>query len=178
MRAVVGVVSLLLLAGCGSSPASTPAAGGTPATAQATSATPAASTAPAGPAGPLDAPGELAKLKAAGLPIGATGVTTAESDGNHLLGRPNGYTSKVYWTDTRVDQSQVHATSVDDVKKGGSIESYPDAAGAQARKDYIVGVLKAAPILGTEYDYLAGASLIRVSGLLTPDQAKQYEAAG
>lgn len=36
---------------------------------------------------------------------------------------------------------------------------------------------KSLPAL-TEYDYVAGTSLIRVSALLTPDQAKQYEAAG
>ena len=170
MRAVVGVASLLLLAACSSAPASTTSSPAAPAAAP-------GQLAVAAPASPLDAAGELAKLKAAGLPIGATGVTTAESDGNHLLGRPNGYTSKVYWTDERVDQSQVHASSVDDVKKGGSIESYPDAAGAQARKDYIVGVTKNIPAFA-EYDYVAGASVIRVSALLTPDQAKQYEAAG
>lgn len=32
-----------------------------------------------------------------------------------------------------------------------------------------------APILGLEYDYVAGAVLMRVSGLLSPTQAKTYE---
>lgn len=168
MRIVVGVLSLLLLTACGSSPASNPAAGGTPAPAPATTSAPAA---------PLDASGELAKLKAAGLPIGESSVVTAANDGNHLLGRPNGYTSKVYWTDTRVDQSKVMAPPGVDVGRGGSIESYPDTAGAKARKDYLVAVTKGLPA-ATEYDYLAGTSVIRVSALLTPDQAKQYEAAG
>ena len=171
MRAIVGVVSLLLLAGCSSAPASNAASA--PATADAPG-----QLAVAAPAAPLDAAGELAKLKAAGLPIGATGVVTAADDPNHLLGRPNGYTSKVYWTDTRVDKTKIYAASAGGTDPGGAIESYADAAGAQARKDYIGAIAKASPALANEYDYLAGTSLIRVSGLLTPDQAKQYEAAG
>jgi len=103
-------------------------------------------------------------------------VVTAADDGNHLLGRPNGYTSKFYWTDTRVNQAQVRSTQADDVGHGGSIETYPDVAGSQARKDYIVTVTKGVPAFA-EYDYLAGTSVIRVSALLTPDQANQYDAA-
>jgi hypothetical protein len=174
VRVAIGILSVLLLAGCSSSPASAPPAAGAPATPQAPTAT---STAPAASAAPLDAPGELAKLKAAGLPIGATGVVTAADDPNHLLGRPNGYTSKVYWTDTRVDPTKLYPSSVGGTDPGGAIESYPDVAGAQARKDYIGAIAKASPALANEYDYLAGSSLIRVSSLLTPDQAKQYEAA-
>ena len=171
MRAVVGVVSLLLLAGCSSAPASTAASPAATADAP-------GQLAVAAPAAPLDAPGELAKLKAAGLPIGATGVVTAADDPNHLLGRPNGYTSKVYWTDTRVDKTKIYPSSIGGTDPGGAIESYADAAGAQARRDFIGAIAKASPALANEYDYLAGTSLIRVSGLLTPDQAKQYDAAG
>lgn len=122
----------------------------------------------------MDAAGELAKLKAAGLPIGATGVTTAANDGNHLLGRPNGYSSKVYWVDTRLDQSKVRKSSVDDLMQGGLIETCPDVAGATTRRDYIAAIAKSAPVLANEYDYHSGTSLVRVSGLLTPEQAKGY----
>ena len=122
MRAVVGVVSLLLLAGCSSAPASNTASA--PATADAPG-----QLAVAAPAAPLDAAGELAKLKAAGLPIGATGVVTAADDPNHLLGRPNGYTSKVYWTDTRVDKTKIYPSSMGGTDPGGAIESYADTAG-------------------------------------------------
>lgn len=34
-----------------------------------------------------------------------------------------------------------------------------------------------APVLGSEYDYVVGSLLIRVSGVLTPTQAGAYKAA-
>ena len=159
----VAIGAVLLVAGCGSSPASSAAP---PQSAQSASLSPAPAV--------LDAAGELAKLKAAGLPIGATGVVTAASDSNHLLGRPNGYASKVYWTDTRVDQSKLAPSSVGGTDPGGSIETYPDVAGATTRRDFLAAIAKSAPVLANEYDYLAGASVVRVSGLLTPEQAKAY----
>jgi hypothetical protein len=52
---------------------------------------------------------------------------------------------------------------------------FADEAGAAARKKYIDDTMKAAPILGTEYSYLDGPILLRVSQMLTPDQAAEYE---
>jgi hypothetical protein len=45
------------------------------------------------------------------------------------------------------------------------------------RAAYIEAVTQAAPILGAEYDYVSGGVLLRVSGILTPAQARQYEEA-
>lgn len=104
-------------------------------------------------------------------------VYTAESDPNHLLGRPTGYTSKVSFTDSRVDPQLIEGQRADAIDAGGSVEVYPDAEGAQRRQNYIQGLQEAAPIFGTEYSYLDGAVLIRVSGKLTPTQAAEYEAA-
>lgn len=129
-RGLAVALTGLLLAACGSNPAAT----GAPAAAPATTSTSTSTTTTTTTAAPLDAPGESAKLKAAGPPIGETSVVTAADDGNHMLGRPNGYTSKVYWTDTRVDQSKVMAPPGVDVGRGGAIETYPDVAGAQAGK--------------------------------------------
>ncbi len=47
--------------------------------------------------------------------------------------------------------------------------SSPDAAGRT--------LLKAMPILGTEYDYVRDGLLLRVAGDLKPSQAKAYEKA-
>jgi hypothetical protein len=97
---------------------------------------------------------------------------TASTDPNNLLGRPGGYTSKADWTDSRSKPKLD-----DEVQRGGSVEVYDDPAAAEERAKYIADTLKAAKIFGTEYHYLNGGVLLRVSGALTPDQAAEYEAA-
>lgn len=54
---------------------------------------------------------------------------------------------------------------------------FPTAAEAQARSDYIQGVLKAMPALGTEYDTVVGTALLRVTGIMKPSVATLYAAA-
>jgi hypothetical protein len=135
-------------------------------------ASPAASSAP-----PLTAAGLVAQYKAGGMPVSKVIVYSAATDPNDLLGRPNGYLSKAAFTDTRLKASEVASYSKGDVARGGSVEVFSDAASAKARMKYIQATLKAAPMLGTEYDYLLGAALVRVSGLLTPSQAVLYQTA-
>jgi len=101
---------------------------------------------------------------------------TAEDDPNHLLGRPNGYTSKAAFADSRVPAGQLEGVAPDGTDRGGSVEVFADAAGAKARADYIQTITKSLPA-AAEYDYPVGPVLVRVSHLLTPDQAKEYEAA-
>jgi hypothetical protein len=55
------------------------------------------------------------------------------------------------------------------------VEVFPTADAAAARQRYIQQVLTTAPFVGTEYSYLDGTALVRVSGKLTPDQAAEYE---
>lgn len=118
-----------------------------------------------------DAAQLVAVLQHAGLPITGVIVYTAATDPNSLLGRPTGYTSKVSWTDTRVPADTTGQAAIVD---GGSIEVYPTGAGAKGRAAYIFTSETAAPIIGTEYDYLTGAAIVRVSGKLTPDQAAAF----
>lgn len=101
---------------------------------------------------------------------------TAEDDPNHLLGRPNGYSSKTAFTDSRVKADDVEGTKPDAVERGGSVEVFGDEAGAKARMELIQSVAKGMPAVG-EYDYVKGAVLVRVSRYLTPEQAKEYQAA-
>ncbi|MCW7941758.1 hypothetical protein AAW14_06395 [Streptomyces hygroscopicus] len=103
-------------------------------------------------------------------------VVTAANDGNHLLGRPNQYTSKVDFTDSRIKASDVQYTKKGDVDRGGSIEVFADPTDAQARAKYIQAVTKSMPAL-SEYDYVHGTVLVRVSHYLTPTQAGEYKAA-
>lgn len=115
----------------------------------------------------------VAALKAAGRPIGDALTYTAANDPNSLLGRPNGYTSKTAFYDTGLPQQN---PSPFDVSDGGSVELFANNAGAQARMTYIQTIAKGLPAL-TEYDYVQGGALLRLSARLTPDQAAQYAAA-
>jgi hypothetical protein len=99
-------------------------------------------------------------------------VYTAATDPNKLLGRPGGYTSKADWTDRRAKPNLD-----DEVQLGGSVEVYKDPAAAKKRGEYIAKILDGMPAFGTEYHYLNGGILLRVSGALTPEQAAEYEAA-
>lgn len=165
----------VLLTSCSSS-SSTPAANSAVTTTTAAAAVAPASSSPAAPA-QLTADQIIAKFKAAKLPIGTTLTYTAADDPNHLLGRPNGYLSKTSWTDTRINADQANDNSSGSVDLGGSVEMYATAALATARKTYIQSALAAAPMLGTEYDYVVGTALVRVSSVLTPTQAQAYQAA-
>lgn len=160
------------LTACSSSPASTTAGG-------ASSSTSAASTATAASAqsATVTADTVIAKFKGAKLPIGSVMDFTAANDPNHLLGRPGGYTSKAAWTDTRVSSDQAKDTTPGSVDLGGSVEIFDSAAAAQSREEYIQAALKSNPMLGTEYDFVVGDALVRVSQVLTPAQAQAYEAA-
>lgn len=101
--------------------------------------------------------------------IGAVAVYNEENDINKLLGRPNQYTSKVNFADTRIEQT---SDNIDDVI-GGSIEVFENEKNAQARKDYIASIMEQLPTM-TEYDYLYGNVLLRLDKSLTPSQAKEY----
>jgi hypothetical protein len=100
---------------------------------------------------------------------------TAASDANHLLGRPNGYAAATILIDSR--ESSDCTESDPGVGCGVTIEQWPDESSAKSRMDYIQTILKASPMLGSEYDYVRGDLLVRVTGKLTPNEAKKIVAA-
>jgi hypothetical protein len=105
-----------------------------------------------------------------------SGTVTADNDPNHLLGRPNQYTSKVTFTDSRIKASDVEYTKPGDVDRGGAIEVFGSPSDAQIRAKYIQAVTKSMPALA-EYDYVHGTAVVRVSHFLTPAQAAVYKTA-
>lgn len=126
----------------------------------------------AGPA--KDAAAAWAVIHAA-VPTSRYSMTiTAANDDNHLLGRPGQYTSAVKFADTRVNKSDAEGSDKGDVDWGGGVECFADHGDAQNRADYIGAIVKKLPML-SEYDYLAGRCLVRVSHYLTPDQAADYK---
>ena len=104
-------------------------------------------------------------------------VYTAATDVNHLLGRPGGYTSKATFVDSSINAADVQDDSAGSVDLGGSFEVYPTTAGATARGKYIEAAEAASGIIGHEYDYVAGPTLLRLSEALTPSQAAAIAAA-
>ena len=114
------------------------------------------------------------RLADVGVPLSTTAVYAADSDPNVLLGRPGGYASKINFADTRIPSAQVDHLGPDALARGGSVEVYQDADGALARQQYIVDVMTDNPAY-TEYTYVSGGVLVRVSRLLTADQVGMYE---
>jgi len=103
-----------------------------------------------------------------------TGITevTEANDANNLIGRPGQYVSAAWIADSAADPAQ---TGIDG---GAVVETFATPENTQTRSDYIQGVLQGAGgVLGTEYHYLNGTVLLRVSGILMPSQAAVYEEA-
>ena len=63
------------------------------------------------------------------------------------------------------------------IECGVTVEQWASAGDAEDRSDYILTILDDAPMLGSEYHYLDGAILVRVTGELPPSAAKEYETA-
>jgi hypothetical protein len=120
------------------------------------------------------------RLATAGLGVTKVIVYTEATDPNHHMGRQGGYTSKTAWVDSSIYQQALKGSgpmtgdNLGSVAYGGGIETFPDAASAQARYDLLKGFT--APF-GDGYDYLYGNSVLRLSQYLVPAQAQRYEAA-
>ncbi|MFE2838337.1 hypothetical protein ACFXI6_46490 [Streptomyces mirabilis] len=129
----------------------------------------------------MDAAGVFKALAGAVRTAKLTWTATATNDPNHLLGRPNQYTSKVAFADSQIPKSdtELGGTSMyktGDVELGGSVEVFPDPADAAARAKYVEAVTKSVQAFA-EYDYSHGSIVLRLSRFLTPDQAAVYKKA-
>ena len=120
-----------------------------------------------------DAAAVINWLKAQGVPVSVTTVYDEATDPNNQLGRPGGYTSKAVFQDARVPADEYDETDMTDTDRGGSVEVFGDEAAAVARSKEIQGKLKSFG-LGSEYDYIVGGVLVRVSGTVLPSQAADY----
>jgi hypothetical protein len=111
-------------------------------------------------------------LKAQGLPIKKITVFSAATDPNHLLGRPGQYTSKVAFRDARIKEE----ADPTDVTAGGGVEVSKSAADAKKRAEFVRAFTEGGGAF-SEYNYLRDRVFLRVSHLLTPQQAHRYEVA-
>jgi hypothetical protein len=163
---------LAATAACSSSSSTaSPATAPTSAAAAGTAAAPAASASPK-PAQPAaqDAAAIAAKIKQAVPTAKTVTVITADTDSNHLMGKPHQYTSAAHIVDTRTD------STTSGIDSGATVEVFANEADAKARHDYIDAIGKAQPIFA-EQDFLHGQVLVRVAKALTAAQAAEYDKA-
>lgn len=160
-----------LLAACGTGGAPAPAATSSGSSGPVAPASVMTSSTPVAPSSTAEDAATLAKrLKVAS----ATKVValTEDTDTNNLLGRPNGYTSAAV-----VYDSTVTGCTSPGVDCGLTVEVWRSPETAVKRSEYIQGILKGSPALGSEYHALRGAALLRGSGKLKPSLWQQYQAA-
>lgn len=95
-------------------------------------------------------------------------TVTEENDPNDLIGRPNGYDSAAILYDSEVSCDELGSEC------GVVVEVFSDENAARARGEYIQGILSEAPALGSEWDYVKGSVVLRVSGELKPTSNTKY----
>lgn len=110
----------------------------------------------------------ITEFKNAGHPVENIINYSAATDDNHLLGRPNQYTSKVNFADSRL--SQYNSSD----PNGGTIEVFNNYSDALKRKQYLDIVYNSFPRLRM-YIYQYSNVLVRLSFDLTPDQTGVYQ---
>jgi len=96
---------------------------------------------------------------------------TENNDPNDKIGRPNGYTSAAVLYEKSVSCSELGASC------GATLEVWASESQTKARAAFIQKALTDMPALGTEYDYIRGSALLRVSGEVKPSVATKYNAA-
>jgi hypothetical protein len=98
---------------------------------------------------------------------------TEDNDGNHLLGRPDGYSAATVLVDSRARCP----SDGPGVECGATVEQWPDRWAAQRRADYILQVDRSMPIAGQEWTTVKQNLLLRVTGKLKPSDAQTYQSA-
>ncbi len=101
----------------------------------------------------------------ASLPVDNVIVYDEETDLNELLGRPNQYTSKVNFADTRIPQSDPE----DPI--GGTVEVFNNNDDLQLRKSDLESVEDLYQFIYVSPD---GLALLRISYVLNPEDAEEY----
>lgn len=99
---------------------------------------------------------------------------TEDNDPNDTIGRPGSYVTAAVLYDSRVQCPEPTEIEID---CGAKVEVFETAEGAQARADYIAGLIESTGGLVTEYDYVSGTVVLRVAGAIKPSEAAAYEAA-
>lgn len=126
----------------------------------------------------IDAGAVVEHLKASGLPIGRVNVYNAETDPVSRLGRPGQYIGKAIFQDSRLPLVLQQGQDVISFQSsGGIVETFNNTKELEDRKKALSLARQQFPAAFPEYQYQNGVVLLRLGHVLTPDQAKAYEAA-
>ena len=155
----------LVLTGCGGNT--------TPASKSSTNSSTTVTTtaAPSTPLGGDAATASAKKIKAAVPSVDKIVTITKNNDPNPIFGQPGSYVSAA------VIYEKVNTCTTLVVACGAKVEVYKSVADAAARAKYLLGMKKSGAIVGGEYDYLRGVSVLRVFGGVAPALAEKYHAA-
>jgi hypothetical protein len=151
-RIILTAIAILALAGCGTSNVASKA--------KATA-----------PPKPLTATQAATALQAKVPDVTKVVTITENNDPNNMIGRPNGYVSAAVMVDKTLPACDSTAFGVD---CGATVEVWPTVADATTRGKYIHAVLSGGGPLGSEWDFVKGDTVLRVSGNLKPSQAGIY----
>jgi|GEM_PF-154113 len=97
-------------------------------------------------------------------------AVTENNDPNGQLNKPGGYTSAIYFADSRVDPEELYGETLIDrgTDAGGCVEVYASVEDANKRKDYLS--LYNGGIFASGSNIVVGTVLIRTSNKLTASQ--------
>ena len=95
------------------------------------------------------------------------------TDPNQLLGRPGGYTERVTFALPGGNSNGDPYT----LDRGGAIEVFESAAGAQRRADYITGLYEDNPILGSEHVWVHQNVVVRIDQAVSLSTVSELEQA-
>lgn len=111
----------------------------------------------------------LERFRQAGLPVDEAQIYDETTDPNSLLNRPGQYFAKATWHDARIPG---HPEL--DADRGGTMELFRTPAELARRRDYLAGLMESIPWM-LAYQYERGPVVMRVSRMLTPSQAAEYD---
>ena len=120
----------------------------------------------------------LTELKAQNSNVTEILAWTEDTDTNGKLGRPNEYTSKADFSDSRVESlATTQAEKLEYGLDGGTIEVFDTEADCDARYSYLKEFLD--PSMGAfglnQYMYKYKKAIFRVSYDIKPSEAKVYQ---
>ena len=119
------------------------------------------------------------QFKTDSFSIGAVEVFSDSTDPNKLLGRPNQYTSKATFQDTRLAIEKYNPLIETDGHQttdyGGTVEVFTTEADCTARHNYIQALIEGGISFNKMYIYQNKNVLLRVTYNFVPSQAAEYE---
>ncbi len=172
LTAAIALGTLFVVTGCGSGGGDSPAAVGTPGTTSSASGPVDPAPEPSLPTSEQLASRLITHLMQQQIGVVAGLVQDADTDPNHLMGRPGGYVGRASF-DLPGGDEQADPGTID---RGGVLEVFATEADARRRADYIRGIAQGAPELAGEFDTVHGVVLLRVVGKVSPTVAKRVDA--